>query len=221
MADGEVHIAVVSSILHILEEALHDWHGDHVADILGDIAGVALEGDADDFSVLHDGAAAVAGVDGGVDLDREVRVHSGVRVGLEIDAGNDAAGDGEARAADGVAIDGDDGFEGGKAAEFEGGGAVEEFDIFDLEEREIAIVRDVENAGGIGLRVALFGNGEEARVADDMGVRHDAVAVDHKPRANAGEDFSAGPRGFVVGLLGGGLDADEALGDRGGDEESR
>ena len=44
-----------------------------------------------------------------------------MRVGLEIDAGNDAAGDGQALAADRIADDADLGFEARDIAEREGG----------------------------------------------------------------------------------------------------
>src|SRR5690606_8257460 len=71
-SEREVHVSVVMAVLNILEETFDDGDGDHVADVLGDIAAVALKGDADHLPLLHDGAAAVARIDGGVGLDGEM-----------------------------------------------------------------------------------------------------------------------------------------------------
>ena len=42
---------------------------------------------------------------------------------------------------------------------------------------------DVEDFREVGVRVSLFGYREEACVAHDMGVRHDAFAINNKSRA--------------------------------------
>ena len=86
VGQGQIDIVVVAAVFHILQKTVDDRSRDHVADILGDIAAVALEGDSDDLAVLHHGTAAVAGIDGCIDLDGEVGIHAGVGVGLEVDA---------------------------------------------------------------------------------------------------------------------------------------
>ena len=162
--DAKIHVAVVGAVLDILEEAFYDGGGDHVANVLSDIATEALEGDADDFSVLEDGAAAVAWVDGGVDLDGEVGVDVGMGVGSEVDSGDDAAADGEAFAADGVAVDADFGFDFGNGTEFEGEGVGEEGFVFEFEDGEVAVVSDVFDRCDVFFWVTFFFEGEEACV---------------------------------------------------------
>lgn len=68
--DTEFSVLVVGAILDVFEEPIDDGGGDDVAGVIG--FAEALEGDADDFAVLKDGAAGVAGVDGGIDLNDEV-----------------------------------------------------------------------------------------------------------------------------------------------------
>ena len=91
VGQGQIHIVVVVAILHILQKPLDHRCGNHIAHILCDISAVALECDADDLAVLHHRSTAVAGIDGCIDLYGEVGIHAGVRVGLEVDARNDAA----------------------------------------------------------------------------------------------------------------------------------
>ena len=70
----------------VVDEVADDRSGDHVADVLGDGARVSLESHPDDLFILEDGATAVAGVDGGVDLDGEVVIDGRMAVGPEVDA---------------------------------------------------------------------------------------------------------------------------------------
>ena len=63
---------IIFPIFDVGEEALYDGRGDDVADVV--CLGVPLEGDADDFLILDDGAAGVPGVNGGVNLDDEVGI---------------------------------------------------------------------------------------------------------------------------------------------------
>jgi hypothetical protein len=52
---------------------------------LGNISGVALEGNADDLVVLKDWAAGVSRVDRGINLNSKVVVYAGVTVSAEVD----------------------------------------------------------------------------------------------------------------------------------------
>jgi hypothetical protein len=45
-------------------------------------------------------------------------------------------------------------------------------------------VRDVKDLRHIGIRVALLGNGKEARVAHDMGICHDVATRDDESGAD-------------------------------------
>ncbi len=77
-------VLVVAAVFDVFEEALDDGGGDDVAGAVR--LQEALEGDADDFVTEEDGTAAVARVDGGVDLDGEVRAVACVAVDGVLDA---------------------------------------------------------------------------------------------------------------------------------------
>ena len=212
-ADGEIHVAVVVAVFDVFEEVADHGGGDHVADILGDIAGEALESDADDFGALHDGAAAIAWVDGGIDLDGEMGIDDGVGVGAEIDAGNDPLGDAHAIAADGVPEDRDRGFEFGDPAEGEGFGTDEESGVLDLEDGEIAVVGDVFDSGEIFFGIVFLFDREEAGIADHVGIGEESIWGDH-PTGTAATGHGAGePRDAIIGFLGGVIDAGDAFAD--------
>src|SRR5207253_10235235 len=51
----------------------------HVSNALGDIAAVTLKRDADDFGVLHDGAATIARINLRADLNGKVLINRGDR----------------------------------------------------------------------------------------------------------------------------------------------
>ena len=70
----------------------------------------------------------------------------------------------------------------------------------DCDEREIAIMRDEEDRGRIFVGIAVAFDGEIAAVADDVGIGHDAVAIDHESRADAATDRAGVPRRFVIGF---------------------
>ncbi len=179
-----------------------DRRRDHVADILRDIAGEALERDADDLSLLHDRPAGVAGIDRGIDLDREVRVDDRMRVRAEIDARNDAARDRKPVAADRVAEDGDARLDLGNAAERERLGVLEKRRrVLHPDHREVAIVRHVLDDADVLLGIVLLFQREKARIADDVGVGHHALLVDHPAGARAAAGLARQPRGAVVRLL--------------------
>ena len=67
---AEFRVVVVGAVLDVLQEAFHDGSGNDVAGVVR--LAEALEGDADGLAVLEDGAAGIAGIDRGVDLDDEV-----------------------------------------------------------------------------------------------------------------------------------------------------
>jgi len=213
VSDAEVDEAVVFAVFDVLEETAHDWGGDHVAGVLGDIAAVALEGDTDDHVFLEDWAAGVAWVDGGIDLDGEVLIGAAVGVFLVVDAADDPAGDGDAFAADGEADDLDGGVEFGNfLGDFEGfdggegGGGFDEF-----EEGEVAVVGDVFDASAVGCGVADLADDEAGGVADHVGVGHEEVFCDEEAGAGAAAGGGWVPWGAVVDLEGIALDVDDAL----------
>ena len=221
VAERQIHVAVVMAVLDILEEPFDDGRRDHVADVLGDISAISLEGHADDFAILHDRAAAVAGVDRRIDLDRQVGIHPRVRVRLEVDARDDPLGHREAGPADRVAVDRNDRFDRGDTTQIQCCGVFEKAGVIHGQHREVAIVRDKKHARLAGFGIALLGNRQEPRVADDVGICHDAVAADDEPGPDSAGDLARIPRRLVVGFLGGGFDADEALGNRRGLGDSR
>lgn len=185
---------------------------------MGDVAAETLERDAHDFPVLQHGSAAVTGVDGGVDLDGQVGIDVGVGVGAEVDSGDDATGDREAFTADGVSIDADFGFNFGDCTEFEGEGVVEKGFVFQFEDGEIAVVCDVLDGCDVFFGIALFFEGEEPGIGNDVRVRDDAFVFSRDNPARAGTSFGCAwePRHPVVGFEGAIDDAREAFSHLGG-----
>ena len=213
VSDAEVHVAVVFTVLHVLEKAMHDGRGDHIAGILRHVAAVALEGDADDFVVLEHGAAAVPGIDGGVYLDGKMLVHSAVRIALVVHAADDAARHADALAADGKA---DDFYCGVELGDFRADGERLHFlkglrGLNEFEQREIAVVRDVLHFRAIGRGVADLADVEPRGVAHDVGIGQKEIRGDKKPGAAAAAGRSGVPRRLIVHLHAVALDVDDSL----------
>ncbi len=89
-------LAVVVTVRDVLQEQIDFFVGDDVADVLR-VAAQLAEGEAYHFVAGDRRAAAVAGVDGGIDLNTQARHR--VVVGHELDARHDALGDGQRIAA--------------------------------------------------------------------------------------------------------------------------
>src|ERR1041384_4278646 len=92
VGDAEIDVLVVMPILYVLQKPLNHGRRDHVSDSLRNVAAVTLEGDADDLAILHYRSAAIARIDLGADLDRQVLVYRRVGIKLEVDARNNAGG---------------------------------------------------------------------------------------------------------------------------------
>ena len=65
----QIGLAVVTTIGDVRQEEVDLFVGDDVADALRTVQ--AAEGQADHFVVCHCGAAAVASIDGGINLDAQ------------------------------------------------------------------------------------------------------------------------------------------------------
>ena len=72
-------------------------------------------------------------------------------------------------------------------------------------------MRHEENGRRIFIRIAFALDREVAAVAHDVGVGHDALAVDDKPGADAALDRAGVPGRSIIGLHLGRGDADEAV----------
>ena len=86
IARREIDIVVVAAVFDVLEEAFDHRHWNHVAHVLRHPAAEALEGHTDDFAFLQHRPAGVAGIDRGIHLNRQMRVHAGMAVRAEVDA---------------------------------------------------------------------------------------------------------------------------------------
>ena len=158
-------------------------------------------------------------------------VDFGVAVGLEVDPGDHAGGDGKAVAADGVAVGADRGFQGGDAAELEGFGPLEKPFVINAEDGEVAIVGHMQHASLPGGGITLLDHGDEGGVAYHVGVGHDAFAFDDKTCSHPAADVAGIPGSGIIGLLRGGADAHHAGGrtrgglcsrdEEGGNEQKR
>ena len=135
-----------------------------------------LEGDAHQRAVVDDGAAAVARVDGGVDLHRE-ELAVALLVGDEIDAGHDALGHAEPLTADGVAADAHPIAERREVANHDGGGALEEGRVVHPQQGEVALVAQPLHLGLVAAREAEAPHLDEDVVGHAMRVGEDAGAA--------------------------------------------
>src|SRR2546423_14595377 len=72
--DAEIDVAIVMTVLDILEKSPDPRRRNHVGDALRDIAAITLERDAGHFRVLHYRAAAVARINLRADLNGEMRI---------------------------------------------------------------------------------------------------------------------------------------------------
>ena len=81
---------VVLAVLDIFEKSPDYRRGDHVAGILCHISGISLKGYTHNLSVLQDWAARVAWVDSGINLHRQMQVHSTMGIAEEIDTRDDS-----------------------------------------------------------------------------------------------------------------------------------
>ena len=201
-------LAVVMAVLDVLQEEIDFLDGDDVADVLG--AAQAAEGEADHLVAGQRGAAAVAGVDGGVDLDAQAG--DGEIIAGEIDAGDDALGDGEVGAAGGKAVDEDGVLD---ARELGGPGQRgvrrEEGLVLQLEHGEVDAGGD-ELEGGRQLVAGLVGlHLDLAGVEGDVGVGQDAVALDDHAGARDLDWRLLGPGPVGVGVAHGGEHLDDRV----------
>ena len=73
-------------VADVLQESIDHRCGNHVGNALGDVAAVALKCNADHFGVLHHRTAAVAGINLGADLDRQMLINRGMGIVLKINS---------------------------------------------------------------------------------------------------------------------------------------
>ena len=209
--DSEIDILVVVPVLDVCQETVNHRRRNHVSDALRNVAAVALECDADHFRILHHRTAAVTRIDLRADLNREMGINRRMRVELEIDARNDTGRDRHAFAAERIAVSRDRRFQLGNSTEGEGNHVLEEILVRHVDQRQVAIVRHEQNRRRIFIRIAVTLDGEVARIAHDVRVRHDAVAFDHETGADAALDAARIPRRPIIGFDFRRRDADETL----------
>jgi hypothetical protein len=169
-------LAVVSAVGDVLQEQIHFFVGNDVADVLR-VAAELGEGEADHLVARDRRTAAVAGIDRGVDLDAKPR-HREV-VGDELDARDDALGDRERRASGREAVGEHRILDARQLARArQRRMRVEKAGIVELQNREIDARRDGHHgrrqlvAGGVGLHLHLRG------VEDHVSVGQYALALD-------------------------------------------
>src|SRR5256886_7474392 len=75
IGDREIGVFVILPVADVLQKTIHHRCGNHVGHALRDVAAISLKRHANDFAVLHHGAAAVARVDLRADLDRQMLVN--------------------------------------------------------------------------------------------------------------------------------------------------
>src|SRR6516165_4606251 len=90
VGNRKIDVAIIVPARNIFQKALDHRRWNHVTDILGDIAGISLKGYTDHLAVLEYRAAGVPRIDCGRDLDSQMKIDPGMRIGLEVDSRNDS-----------------------------------------------------------------------------------------------------------------------------------
>ena len=182
---GEPRIgeAVVLPVEQVPQEVVHHRDGDEEAHVVE--AGVALEGHPHHPAVLHHGAAAVAGIDGGVGLHHQVRIDAAVDVAARLDPRDDARGGGDLLAAQGEAVGQDMRARARQLAEVERPQTLHEGGVFHGEHGEVAVVGHRGHARDVGVRLVVAAHQHLPRVGHHVGVGHDAAARDEEAAAQA------------------------------------
>ena len=81
--DADFRNAVVGAVFEVAQKPLDERHRNEVAHIVE--LEVGLKCNPDDLALLHHRSAAVAWIDCSVCLDEQVRIHSGMDIGAELD----------------------------------------------------------------------------------------------------------------------------------------
>ena len=152
---------------------------------------VSLKGHAHHLAILKNGAAAVAGIDGGIRLHRKKLAGTGVDIGFELDAGNHTDRAGEQLPARGIAVGDHAGTECRKSIEHERRHPGDPRFILQLQYGEVAVMPDGHNPRGVGLWIVVEIDEEQRGIADHMGIGQDPVFRDDKTTARS---FSRRPR---------------------------
>ena len=195
-ADGAE--AVHPPVRDVREEMADDFGGDHIADVVAVLP--ILEDDADDFAVVEHRPAAVARIDCRIQLRGKEIIERGM-VGLQLDAGDDAQGDGEFLAADGEAHHGDLRLRRRSLAKLERHDVRKERLVIDLQQRQVAAVVHRQHTRVVAVVAGLLLDGDVGGVGHVVRVGQDAVAVNHHSGADAGVLHLVLPGNEVVGLL--------------------
>src|SRR6516162_6606003 len=103
----QIDIAVVVTAGDILQKPPDYRRRNHVPDILGNVSAVSLKCDSNDPSILHYRTTRVPRIDRRVQLNRQMRIDTRMRVGLKIDSRNDSSSYGQSLTADWISVNGD------------------------------------------------------------------------------------------------------------------
>ena len=193
------------AISHILQESLDDRGGNHIAYILGHHAAEALESHSNNTVVLNDRSAAVAWIDGGVDLNHQMGVHARMGISPVIDARHYAPGYGKPVTAYGITQHRNGGIQGRHLTKLQRRRTFEKAFIHHLQHGQIAIVGDELDMGFVAPGISLFFEADETRIADHMGVGDNATLGNDKARAPALAGSARIPRHEIIGRLGHGV----------------
>ncbi len=183
-------LAVVMAVGDVLEEQVDLLAGDDIADVVG--LRELAEDHADHLAIDQRGAAAVARVDGGVNLDADAR--DVLVVAGELDARDDPLGDREGRAALGIPV-GQYGLLdlGQGLGARHGGPLVEERLVLEPEHGQVD-ARAHRHDPGRELVARLVTLDEELTgVCNHVGISEDALALDDHARATGLAGAVLGP----------------------------
>ena len=206
---AQLGVAVVGAVGDIGQEVFDHRQGNRIANVVG--PGQSLEGEANDALLEKDGAAAVAGVDGRIDLQDEVLVDSAVRVATVVDARDHPARDRDTVAAGGIAQHGDLVVQRGNGlGQAERRDVFEESGVVDGQRGQVAVMCDESDAREVAARLPVARHLKKARVGDHVRIGQNASLGNHEPGpCTAARPAGLPGRGVVLGLEGG-VDLDHA-----------
>ena len=190
---------IVMPVFDVLEEAIDHRRRDHVAHILRHPTVVTLEGHAHHFAVLQHRPARVARIDRRINLNGQMRIHARVAVRAEVDARNHTACDRDALAANRVADHAHLRVQLWDAAQLEGAQLVEVRAIDCLYNRQVAVMRDVNDARRMRRWIVRRANDDACGIAHHVSVRQEAILPNHEARARSARRLTRIPRLPVIG----------------------
>lgn len=173
----------------------------------------SLKGHTHHLIVPDDRSSGIAGINGCIYLDGQVRINAGMGIGIELDSRNHPPGDGQALATDGITDCGDCRMEWGNAVKGESGDRLKEVLVIRHEDGQVAVMGYVLDLCRIQPGIPLTFEEDQPGITYHVGVGHNPVARNHKSGPKPASHLASLPGFLVVWSLNGGMNPDETFSD--------